>query len=177
MRIVLIVFLVGLSGMGVAKAQSLLGGPLSNSAPSVSPTAAEGPRKAAKTAHPKVSHPKTASHAKIPATDAAKAGTPERDTPVARRTTEEDPLSLGMKWNGSNDNASQTRVQNYGGEAAGTGAAVGLSCTSERARMPISRSAIMCDPTHSFLARERASSTNSLGIMMIVIVFCSAPTS
>ena len=38
-----------------------------------------------------------------------------------------DPFSLGMKWNGSNDNAEQTRIQNYGGSAAGTGASVGLN--------------------------------------------------
>ena len=36
------------------------------------------------------------------------------------------PLSLGMKWNGSNDNAVQTRTQNYGGDAQGAGAEVGL---------------------------------------------------
>ena len=38
-----------------------------------------------------------------------------------------DPFSLGMKWNGSNDNAEQTRIQNYGGSAPGTGASVGLN--------------------------------------------------
>ena len=127
MRIVMIFVVAGLLGTGVAEAQSLLGRPLSDTAPSVSPTVGKaGPATAAKTPRPKIKHPKTATHAKIPPTDAAKAGTPERDTPVARRTTEDDPLSLGMKWNGSNDNASQTRVQNYGGDAAGTGAAVGL---------------------------------------------------
>ena len=74
--------------------------------------------KAAKVVHPKVAH-----HAK---TDAAKTGMPAHDIPGIQHATEDNPLSLGMKWNGSNDNASQTRVQNYGGDAAGTGAAVGL---------------------------------------------------
>ena len=41
-------------------------------------------------------------------------------------TTTTDPVSFGMKWNGNNDTAEKTRVQNYGGDAAGTGAAVGL---------------------------------------------------
>ena len=31
-----------------------------------------------------------------------------------------------MKWNGSNDTARDTRVQNYDGTAEGTGAEVGL---------------------------------------------------
>jgi hypothetical protein len=33
---------------------------------------------------------------------------------------------LGMKWNGNNDTATQTRAQNYGGDAEGAGAAMGL---------------------------------------------------
>ena len=37
-----------------------------------------------------------------------------------------DPLSFGMQWNGSNDSARATRVQNYDGDAAGTGASVGM---------------------------------------------------
>ena len=51
-------------------------------------------------------------------------------TPTAAATTAasraDDPLSFGMKWNGSNDNGVQTRTQNYNGNAEGTGAEVGL---------------------------------------------------
>ena len=49
--------------------------------------------------------------------------------PVPRAATARtpDPLSLGLKWNGSNDNAEQTRIQNHGGTAAGTVASVGLN--------------------------------------------------
>lgn len=36
------------------------------------------------------------------------------------------PISFGMKWNGANDSAEKTRVQNYDGNAEGTGAEVGL---------------------------------------------------
>ena len=48
--------------------------------------------------------------------------------PVADRgpKTADPALSLGMKWNGSNDSAEQTRSQNYNGDAHGTGAEVGL---------------------------------------------------
>ena len=37
-----------------------------------------------------------------------------------------DPLSFGMKWNGSNESAGQTRIDNLNGGAVGTGAAVGM---------------------------------------------------
>ena len=37
-----------------------------------------------------------------------------------------DPIELGGKWNGANDDASKTRVQNYNGDATGTGGEVGL---------------------------------------------------
>ena len=50
--------------------------------------------------------------------------------PMPHRSAAEptpDPLNLGMKWNGSNDTAEQTRIQNYGGSATGTGASVGLN--------------------------------------------------
>ena len=53
------------------------------------------------------------------------AAKPAPRKPVSEPAT--DPLSLGMKWNGSNDSAEQTRIQNYGGTAAGTGASVGLN--------------------------------------------------
>ena len=121
MRGVAVLILAALADPGAARAQTMLDGPLAASetpAPAVSSKAR--PAKSVKV-HPKVAH-----HAKAPSPDRSKAETPERDIPVARRTTEDNPLSLGMKWNGSNDNASQTRVQNYGGEASGTGAAVGL---------------------------------------------------
>ena len=46
--------------------------------------------------------------------------------PGAKTSAPGSPLSLGMKWNGSNDSAGQTRVQNYNGNTQGTGAEVGL---------------------------------------------------
>ena len=46
---------------------------------------------------------------------------PDQKTPSVS-----DPVSLGMKWNGSNDGTTQTRTQNYNGGAQGTGAEVGL---------------------------------------------------
>ena len=41
----------------------------------------------------------------------------------ARPSTRPD---LAMKWNGNNDTTTQTRAQNYGGDAEGAGAAMGL---------------------------------------------------
>ena len=59
--------------------------------------------------------------------EATKARATSASLPEPKTASETvNPLSLGMKWSGSNDNAEQTRVQNYGGAAAGTGAEVGL---------------------------------------------------
>ena len=61
-----------------------------------------------------------------------KAGRPERPSSRAPRPSlpsrprPADPLSFGMKWNGSNDNAAQTRIENLNGNATGTGAEVGM---------------------------------------------------
>lgn len=41
-------------------------------------------------------------------------------------TTGAAPVSFGMKWNGSNDSSTQTRVQNYNGTAEGAGAELGM---------------------------------------------------
>lgn len=46
------------------------------------------------------------------------------DTNSVALTT--NPLTLGMKWNGNNDSAGQTRIENLHGGAVGTGAEVGL---------------------------------------------------
>ena len=44
----------------------------------------------------------------------------------AKVTVPDDPMSFGMKWNGSNDSAGQTRIENLNGGAVGTGAEVGM---------------------------------------------------
>ena len=119
-----------------SRAQSLTDGPLA--APGVGkPPPAKAPR-AKPTTHASKASAAKARAAK--ATDAAGVtdgapadGGPVGSTdakPVVRRPVAarpSDPLSLGMKWNGSNDNAEQTRIQNYGGTATGTGASVGLN--------------------------------------------------
>lgn len=51
---------------------------------------------------------------------------PSAETIAAKPTAPADPLSFGMKWNGSNDNAAQTRIENLNGNATGTGAEVGM---------------------------------------------------
>ncbi len=37
-----------------------------------------------------------------------------------------DPIEFGGKWNAANDDAEKTRVQNYNGDAVGTGGEVGF---------------------------------------------------
>ena len=119
-----------LSG-GQVWAQSLPDGPLSAPNAIVTPPAKAAPAKAAspKTALAKTRKPKKAAAAAV--ADPLADTVPERRPTKAAtakpvKDTSADPLSLGMKWNGSNDNAEQTRIQNYGGGAAGTGASVGL---------------------------------------------------
>ena len=51
---------------------------------------------------------------------------PAADLAVAKPIPQADPVAFGMKWNGSNDSAGQTRIENLNGNAAGTGAEVGM---------------------------------------------------
>ena len=115
------VLLVGLSS--ATRAQSAFEGPLA--APSdQSPAPASARLKKPLNGAAKKKAGSSASHAagtempRVPAQPVAEPGA-KTSAPVS-------PLSLGMKWNGSNDNAGQTRVQNYNGNAQGTGAEVGL---------------------------------------------------
>ena len=115
---------------GQAWAQTLPDGPLS--APDATPPAkASGAAPAsAKTASAKPRKVKKA-HAAAAPIDSLADEPPHAHpgkAPVAKpvKDAPADPLSLGMKWNGSNDNAEQTRTQNYSGSAPGTGASVGL---------------------------------------------------
>jgi hypothetical protein len=124
MRILGLAFCLIVVGLaGAASAQSLTDGPLSapgaNEPVPAKAHAPKGHKAAAKTTH----HKEAKASRPLP-------DPPEPAVPVAaKRPSGEptDPLSLGMKWNGSNDNAEKTRIQNYGGDAAGTGAAVGLN--------------------------------------------------
>ncbi len=93
--------------------------------PSAVPAAAKTrPAKAAKTRARKTGSLPTKADA-LPQPSSAPTSLPFS---AARRnaTTPANPISFGLKWNGANDTAERTRVQNYNGEAAGTGAAVGL---------------------------------------------------
>ena len=88
------------------------------------------PAKAARNAKGVKPHTRKAATAEAPVADAAGAEH-AREVPVSnadRRAapTSGDPIDFGMKWNGANDSAEKTRVQNYGGNAEGTGAEVGL---------------------------------------------------
>ncbi len=47
-------------------------------------------------------------------------------TDTTKATAPTDPVSFGMKWNGSNDSAGQTRIENLNGGATGTSAEVGM---------------------------------------------------
>ncbi len=51
---------------------------------------------------------------------------PTADVAASKPVPPTDPVSFGMKWNGSNDNAAQTRIENLNGNATGTGAEVGM---------------------------------------------------
>ena len=52
--------------------------------------------------------------------------TPTAEVGAAKSTAPTDPVSFGMKWNGSNDSVGQTRIENLNGNAVGTGAEVGM---------------------------------------------------
>ena len=117
---------------GPSRAQSLTNGPLS-------PAGTGGPAPSGREklrpethvkAHAKKAHAARAANAKAaePENSWDRAG-PPASTPVPRDklpVEASDPLKLGLKWNGSNDSVGQTRSQNYGGTAVGTGASVGL---------------------------------------------------
>ena len=59
-----------------------------------------------------------------PATEAGTA--PVGATGVEAHRRPVDPIEFGGKWSGNNDTAEKTRVQNYNGDAFGTGGEVGL---------------------------------------------------
>ena len=101
-----------------AAAQSSLDGPLA---------APDAPAATTLKPHAKVKAKKPRHVATKPAPDAE--ARPERvptATDIPSREVPADPLSLGMKWNGNNDSAAQTRSQNLDGGAVGTGAEVGM---------------------------------------------------
>ncbi len=106
---------------GIAAAQSPMEGPLSD--PVGVPMTKAKP-KLSKLAHSKRKN----AHRETPHASSAYEAPVGTAQPIihAGHDAPADPLSLGMKWNGSNDNARDTRVQNYDGNAAGTGAEVGL---------------------------------------------------
>ena len=108
-----------------AVAQARTDGPLAATAAPAKPKPA-----------PRSKKPAAKTHAAARATDTVpadgdagdRAGSPSpKSVPRGTVARTPDPLSLGLKWNGSSDNAEQTRIQNYGGAAVGTGASVGLN--------------------------------------------------
>lgn len=111
-----IALVIGVASAGAAAAQSSTEGPLA--VPNAVPTKAKSSKPSH---HKKVVHRET--------TQSSDYNTSSQiPQPVihAGHDAPADPLSLGMKWNGSNDDARATRVQNYDGNAVGTGAEVGL---------------------------------------------------
>ena len=59
-----------------------------------------------------------------PVTGAGATSTSQSSIAAHRRPV--DPIEFGGKWNASNDDAEKTRVQNYNGDAVGTGGEVGF---------------------------------------------------
>ena len=114
-----LLWVVATIATGSAAAAQGLSGPLAG------PDSAS-PAKAVK--HP--SHrAKAAKPAALPASEGWPTRAPTKPTAEAiasKPSTAADPLSFGMKWNGSNENAAQTRIDNLNGNAAGTGAEVGM---------------------------------------------------
>ena len=95
------------------------------------PPAAAAPLKSKPAKKPRPKHRKTAATPRTPSDrpqsqDASAADAIPTSRAAHKGTTSSDPVSFGMKWNGSNDTAEKTRVQNYNGDATGAGAAVGL---------------------------------------------------
>ena len=107
----------------VAAAQDI-SGPLSNPDDGGLPAkpakrAAAHRTKAASTAKRTASPASARKPAEAPAIPTADKGTAKCGAPV-------DSISFGMKWNGSNESASQSRIDNLNGSATGTGAEVGM---------------------------------------------------
>ena len=118
---------------GPSWGQSLTDGPLAGpDAPtSIEPFKGTQPARAkTSTAKNHAARTKKRNNAQAADLDGRREPAPSTSKPAPSRPAKgpaPDPFSLGMKWNGSNDNAEQTRIQNYGGSAAGTGASVGLN--------------------------------------------------
>ncbi len=118
---------------GPSRAQSLTDGPLAAPATVPAPKGSKGKTSTRAKAPGKgrtARKPSTANATAADLDDGREPTATPASKPVPRRSAAQpvsDPLSLGMKWTGSNDNAEQTRIQNYGGAAAGTGASVGLN--------------------------------------------------
>ena len=125
MRVIVVAFGagVGLTGavwVAPASAQSPFDGPLA--APDA--PALPAPKARART-KPKASRHAAARPVAVP--DAAARPVPTNaDAPPPSPGAPADPVSLGMKWNGSNDTAAQTRYQNGPENAFGSGAEVGM---------------------------------------------------
>ena len=122
--------------VGPTAAQQPTGGPAgadhAGPAPGAEPSIGRRSSPAKARAGHKVPAPRAASRPKgdLAGPDATSpidlSGSPTPARAASRATAPDNPLSLGLKWNGNNDTATQTRAQNYGGEAAGAGASVGL---------------------------------------------------
>ena len=90
---------------------------------------AQGKSKAAEKAKPAALEPWAAvDPSRVAPTPRPEAPAPVADTKAAAvdNARPSSHPELAMKWNGNNDTATQTRTQNYGGDAEGTGAAMGL---------------------------------------------------
>lgn len=115
---------VGLCVAGAAHAQGLAG-PLapSDSPPTAAAVGAAPVKRSARRA--KAAAPKRTAvpaSARLP----AEPRVPVPEPVAAGASGGTNPVSFGMKWNGSNDNAAQTRIENLNGQATGTGAEVGM---------------------------------------------------
>lgn len=100
---------------------ALGGAPTSLGVPTRTSTGAQARTKARKTHHAAVKAPDIGF-----SKGASQAATRDHQISAGGSTSTADPLSIGMKWHGSADDARETRVQNYNGNAAGTGAEVGM---------------------------------------------------
>lgn len=123
MRVVLLATLLCLAALASAGAQT----PPAPDALSAPKTSASAPSKAhaKKPRHVSHAHPATADA--LGGTEASPLDGAHIAAPRVRTGRRpEDPLSFGMKWNANSDSARETRVQNYGGDAPGEGAEVGV---------------------------------------------------
>ena len=118
----------------LALASTVLTGPLAAQGKAAAPTVSNpaGPLVEGPAAKPPARHAAAVKRKRTLASHETQADKPMADAdhaPVATRNAAlpDDPVSLGLRWNGNNDSATQTRTQNYGGNAVGAGAAVGLN--------------------------------------------------